>query len=99
MSVYYDECLGKRRLFEGIGAWHLSTLGICNLLGWNRELIWKNRIARSRIMMSMNNGIYIGADGCRGGWIVSLLVYAESTDASACGTIYLRYRIIAVNYR
>ena len=28
-------------------------------------------------MLSMNNGLYIGADGCRGGWIACILDHSE----------------------
>ena len=28
-------------------------------------------------MLSINNGLYIGADGCRGGWIACILDHSE----------------------
>ena len=32
---------------------------------------------RSRIMMNINDGLYLGVDGCRGGWIACILDHGE----------------------
>lgn len=50
----------------------------CKLPSYYFPSDWKDTgLRRNKIMMTINDGLYIGVDGCKGGWIASILDHGD----------------------